>query len=138
VKYEKYRCDAEDAMGCTQRKLPLDEWPEAAQVVNEAGSNLWLRFGEELLRARDISQEIERLGKGKYARGSILPSDYCYNLINKAPFSFRYPVFEWVERGKYTYLGPNYNYVGPILWKGRQVGEWKSGVCDVWEDPRNY
>jgi hypothetical protein len=120
--------------------LPLNEWPEAAQVVNEAGKNLQLRLGEELLTAGDIQREIARLGP--YARGSILPADYCYNRINKAPYSFHFPVFEWVERGKFRYLGPNYNYTGSIFWKPRgeserKVGEWKSGVCRLWKDPRS-
>jgi hypothetical protein len=123
--------------------VPLaNEWPDAAQVVNRAGKNLKPRFGGGLLTTKDIQQEIEFLSKGKYKKGNILPSDYCYNLINRAPVSFRFPVFEWVEWGKYRYLGPDYNYTGPILWKPRgeserKVGEWESGVCRLWEDPRN-
>jgi hypothetical protein len=126
--------------------LPLKEWTEAAQFANEAGKNLQPRFGGELLTAKDIQREIERLSKGKYKRGNILPADYCYNRINKARYSFRFPVFEWVERGKFRYLGPDYNYTGPVLWKprgeaerqiGEWIGEWKSGVCCLWEDPRN-
>lgn len=120
--------------------LPLNEWPQAAQVVNKAGKYLQMQLGEELITAEDISQEIVRVSE--FARGSLLPADYCYNRINKAPYSFRFPVFQWVERGKYRYLGPGYDYTGPILWKPRgkperKVGEWKSGVCRLWEDPRN-
>jgi hypothetical protein len=120
--------------------LPFGEWPKVAQIVDQAGKNLKVRFGEEPLRAEDIQREVKRLGE--YAKGSVLPADYCYNRINKAPYSFRYPVFERVERGRFIYLGPHYNYTGPIFWKPQgapegQVGEWKSGVCRLWKDPRN-
>ena len=127
-------------MGCTQRKLPPNEWPKAAQVVNKAGENLKERLGEELITAADIQREIVSIGP--YKKDSILPADYCYNRINKAPYSFRFPVFKWVERGRFRYLGPYDNYTGPIYWKPRgeperKVGEWKSGVCCLWDDPRN-
>jgi hypothetical protein len=124
----------EDVMSCKKHGILVNRWPRAARIVNEAGRNLQAQSGEELLKAKDIQQEIVRLGG--FARGSVLPSDYCYNRINKAPYSFCYPVFEWVERGKYRYLGPNYDYTGPILWKGKQIGEWKCGACNLWEDPR--
>jgi hypothetical protein len=119
---------------------PSDEWPKVARIVDRAGKNLKLRFGEEPLTAEHIQREVERLGG--FAKGAIIPADYCYNRINKAPNAFRYPVFERVERGKFIYLGPHYNYTGPIFWKPRgaperQVGEWRSGVCHLWEDPRN-
>ena len=119
---------------------PLSKWPEVARHVNQAGKNLKRRFGEKLLRTEDIEREVRSLGG--YARGNVLPTDYCYNRINKAPVSFCYPVFEWVERGRFRYLGPHCNYTGPILWKPRGaperiVGEWKSGVCHLAEDPRN-
>lgn len=128
----------EDAVNSAQRELSRNKWTRAAEIVNKAGKNL-SKSGEDLLETKDIGREIERLGG--FAKGAILPADYCYNRINKAPYSFRYPVFEWVERGKYRYLGPNYNYTGPIFWKPRgaserQVGQWKSGICDLWEDPR--
>jgi hypothetical protein len=118
---------------------PLADWPEVAHVVDQAGKSLRPRPGEKLLRTGDIQREIERLGG--YTKGAIAPTDYCYNRVNKAPGSCRYPVFEWVKRGKFRYLGPNYAYSGPIFWKPqggreRQVGEWKSGACTLREDPR--
>jgi hypothetical protein len=127
-------------MGCTQRKVLLDEWPKEARSVDQAGKNLQLRPGEELLTTENIEREIERLGTA--SGDNVRPTDYCYNRINKDPRSCRHPVFEWVERGKFRYLGPDYNYTGPVLWKPRgeaerQIGEWKSGVCCLWEDPRN-
>lgn len=118
-----------------KHRPPLSEWPKEAQFVNQAGKNLQLRLGEELLTTEDIQREIERLGRP--SGENVRPTDYCYNRINRDTRSCRHPVLEWVEWGKYRYLGPNYNYTGPILWKGKQVGEWKSGVCDLWKDPRN-
>jgi hypothetical protein len=70
--------------------------------------------------------------------GSIIPSDYCYNLINQAHFDKRstqfevregnkYLIFEQLDRGQYRYLGPNANYTGDIIWRGEKVGRWKNG-----------
>ncbi len=119
---------------------PFNDWPEVARIVNQAGKNLKLRFGDRLLGKEDIEREVEFLGG--YTRGGVLPTDYCYNRINKAPSSFCYHVFEWVERGRFKYLEPHYDYTGPILWKPRRApekkaGEWVSGVCHLAEDPRN-
>jgi hypothetical protein len=128
------------AMGSTQRKTSFDEWPRAARIVNEAGRNLRIRLGDVVLSRHDIDQEIARLGEGEYQPGAIQPQDYCYNLINRAPYSFCYPMFEWVDQGQYKYLGPNYPYTGPIFWRPvegeRQVGEWKDGDCYLRKDPR--
>jgi hypothetical protein len=106
----------------------------AAKIINEAGRKLQAQHGDLPLETNDIDQEVMRLGSYHYH--SVPPSDYCYNLINKAPSSVRFPLFEWIERGKYKYLGPGHNFTGPILWKGKQVGEWKSGIFALWEDPR--
>lgn len=52
-------------------------------------------------------------------RGSIIPSDYCYNLTNKGktddPILAEFKMFEWISRGKYKYLGENYPYTGLIV-----------------------
>lgn len=52
-------------------------------------------------------------------RGSIIPSDYCYNLTNKGkindPILAKFNIFEWISRGKYKYLGENYPYTGLII-----------------------
>jgi hypothetical protein len=127
-------------MDSIQRKVPLDEWPKEARLVDQAGKNLQLRPGEELLTTEDIQREIKRLGRASGC--NVRPTDYCYNRINKDPRSCRHPVFKWVELGKFRYLGPNCDYTGSILWKPigepeRQVGEWKSGVCYLECDPRN-
>lgn len=112
---------------------------ETARIVEEAGRNLQSKYGEEPIPTSVIQREIERLGS--YAKGSILPSDYCYNLLNSSPCSFKHPVFIRTERGRYKYVGPNYPYTGAIFWKPqnrkeRQVGRWNAGKCILDEDPR--
>jgi len=51
--------------------------------------------------------------------GSIIPSDYCYNMANKGKLADasleKFNIFEWISRGKYRYLGENYPYSGLVL-----------------------
>jgi hypothetical protein len=68
-------------------------------------------------------------------RTCIIPSDYCYNMIN-AGISFDFQIFEFLGEGRYKYLGPNYPYIGPIYWKDVQVGKWEEGTYQLWRDPR--
>jgi len=74
---------------------------------------------------------------------SVIPSDYCYNLINVTlPFDFH--IFESLTpgEGRYRCLGPNYPYTGPIYWKSRhegmweEVGRWEEGTYQLRRDPR--
>ena len=67
---------------------------------------------------------------------SIIPSDYCYNIINKAPFSFSTHLFEFLGAGSYKCLGEKYPYNGDIHWKGEKVGHWKNGKPILIKDPR--
>lgn len=106
----------------------------AASNIDQAARNLIDSLGDSPLRAEDIKNEICRISD--YSHHSILPSDYCYNLINKGLTSFRFHIFEWLVLGQYKYLGPGYKYSGPIFWKGRIVGNWESGRYLLWEDPR--
>ena len=75
-------------------------------------------------------------------RTSVIPSDYCYNRINKdnaKKFDFNY--FEWLDYDQYFCLGPNHPYTGTIYWrpqneiKDRPVGKWKDGAFQLWEEP---
>jgi hypothetical protein len=80
------------------------------------------------------SSKVKELLKVKYGinESSVIPSDYCYNRIN-AGIKFDKHIFEYIERGKYKYLGENYSYTGLIFSKptgqGKEiiVGEWKNG-----------
>jgi hypothetical protein len=115
-------------------EAPNYNWTRAAEIINQAGKNWQAQRGDNAIETKDIDKEVSRLGD--YSFHSVPPSGYCYNLINKGPSSFHFPLFEWLDLGKYRYLGAGYNYSGPILWKGRKVGEWKSGRFSLWEDPR--
>lgn len=116
-------------------KLPFYDWTMAAVLINEVGKKLQSEHGETPLAKSEIENEI--LTYGIYKPHSLFPSDYCYNLINQSKVSFRFPLFVWVKRGKYLYVGPYFPYSGPILWKGQQVGEWKNGQYALWKDPRD-
>lgn len=115
-------------------KLPYYDWTMAAVLINEVGKKLQRAHGEKPLKKSEIEDEI--LSYGIYQPHSLFPSDYCYNLVNKASGSFRFPLYIWLRRGYYLHAGPYFEYTGPILWKGKQVGEWKHGEYNLWEDPR--
>jgi hypothetical protein len=78
-------------------------------------------------------KDINTLVKIAYSKSeeSILPSDYCYNLINKDikyDFEKRAHFFEYVKRNAYKYIGENAPFSGKILWKNKYVvGEWQNG-----------
>ena len=106
-------------------ETPTYDWTRAAETINEAGKKLQAQRGDVVIETKDIDQEVCQLAS--YHNHSVPPSDYSYNLINKASSSFRFPLFEWLERGKYKYLGPGFRCTSPILWKGKKVGEMKNG-----------
>jgi hypothetical protein len=87
---------------------------------------------------RFLREEIIDLVVNTYPgtnRSSVIPSDYCYNLIN-ATLPFDFHIFESLGEGRYKCLGPNDPYTGPIYWKGEQVGKWEEGTYQLWRDPR--
>ncbi len=116
------------------------KWTRIAETLDEVGRHIQKKYGDESIPRSIIEGELEI--KGNYAPGSVHISDYCYNLINKASYSFVFPLFVRIERGKYRYIGPNYKYTGPIYWTPsggieKQVGMWESGTCKLENDPRN-
>ena len=81
--------------------------------------------------------EIKRMVHEQYGtlEHSIIPSDYCYNRINKDT-SRQKPIFEHVETGYYRYLGINYKFSGPHYQKPQhqemeQIGEWQDGILTL-------
>lgn len=71
-------------------------------------------------------------------KNSITPGDYCYNRTNNGIDFNKYPhIFEFLNNGKYKYLGANYNYTGEIIHNARGskeekvVGYWKNGKCNL-------
>ena len=117
----------------------LQHWPRMVQTVNEAAAHLHPQYGDDGIPSDVLKREIERIGG--YGRDSVIPSDYCYNVINRASFSFRHWVLIRVRRGRYKYVGPDHAFDGPVMWKPkqeaeRQVGIWSGGVCRLEFDPR--
>ena len=117
----------------------VQKWPKMAQVVNQAAQELRMQYGDDI-PADAIMRNCERIGG--YRRDSVLPSDYCYNVINKAEFSFQYLVLVRMGRGRYRYVGSGAHYYGAVMWKPnqeaeRQVGEWTDGECTLDFDPRH-
>jgi len=107
---------------------------DAACAVYETAKILQERRADGVFTTAEFQDLISRISD--YKRGSILPSDYCYNLINKWTDSFRFPMLEWEERGRYRFLGLDYSYNGDVFWKGEKVGTWRDGSCTLFHDPR--
>jgi len=113
---------------------PRYHWNKAAETIKQAGENLRDRLGDRPFSKTEINGEVLKLSD--YAPNSIYPSDYCYNMLNKYPGSFEFPLFEQIQHGFYRYLGPSYKYSGIICWKGKPVGYWKEGRYRLERDPR--
>jgi len=83
-----------------------------------------------LLSTAEIAEEM-RVAFST-TRTGVLPSDYCYNVWN-LPIRRRRYLFELVEKEVYRYLGPDYPYSGPMVWRPRNggpevvVGQWSAG-----------
>lgn len=69
---------------------------------------------------------------------SIILSDYCYNRINDGIMFDRH-IFEYIEQGRYKYLGENHPYTGIVIHKPKGskdefiVGEWDNGKLTMYE-----
>ena len=84
----------------------------------------------EVKTTAEIKKKVSRIYGTEY--GSIIPSDYCYNITNKDPQSYitdgNPRLLEQVKRGYYRYLGLNYKYNGVVTHKKIPVGEWVNGI----------
>jgi|GEM_PF-2144004 hypothetical protein len=88
------------------------------------------RFGETLT-GKQIKDMIEA-AYPETNRDSVIPSDYCYNKVNKDIRSCKFYYFEYlrdVRRGdpQYKVLGADFDYEGHIYWNDEIVGEWIKG-----------
>lgn len=71
-------------------------------------------------------------------KGSIIPSDLCYNRVNKnIDITKSNKLFEYIGGSSYKYLGPNYPYTGDVYAKKKnsdeevKVGSWNNGEYKV-------
>jgi hypothetical protein len=67
--------------------------------------------GEEFSRSEIIDMIVEEYPGTN--RTSLIPSDYCYNIINKG-IPFQQHIFDYLGHGRYRYLGQDYEYTGLI------------------------
>src|SRR5450830_264174 len=103
-----------------------------ADVLEHAGKKLRAQYGDKAIPRKEIVEEACK--NSKYTESSILPSDFCYNCLNKDPVSasMSNAMFVKVDRGWYEFLGRGQSYSGEVTWtpKGksaRPVGEWVDG-----------
>ena len=92
------------------------------EIVSEYGIHYKISLKElyELLGARFQTKN-----------GSIIPSDYCYNRVNKGiDFGKKPHLFRFLGDGEYECLGENYPFTGEVYNANNEtvVGTWKNGV----------
>lgn len=87
----------------------------------------------ETFTTQKIKELILTATNYKYHPDSIIPSDFCYNRINKG-IDFKLHLFEYKRRGFYIYRGEN-KYRNEDVWakikrnsKDIKVGKWQNGT----------
>ena len=108
-------------------KMTIDEQMKIVvkEIISEHGEHYTISLKElyELLGARFGTNS-----------GSVIPSDYCYNRVNKGiEFNKKPHLFRFLGDGMYECLGENYSFTGSVYsyQKGSteeiEVGYWKNG-----------
>jgi hypothetical protein len=97
--------------------------PTIKEKVIEVFNN---RLGDIFLREEII--DLVSINYPGTNRSSVIPSDYCYNMVN-AGINFNFHCFESLgeREGKYRCLGLTYPYTGTIYWNLIPVGQWNRG-----------
>jgi len=80
------------------------------------------------------TDQIKSMVAEKYNtnRGSIIPSDFCYNRLNKGSRSYYF--FERIQHGQFKFIGENFSYTGDIFARPKgtnediKVGYWENGI----------
>lgn len=105
-------------------KMTIDEQMRTvvSEIISEYGAHYKISLKEfyELLGARFQTNS-----------GSIIPSDYCYNRVNKGiDFQKKPRLLKFLGEGMYECLGENYLYSGDVenAADGAVVGSWENGV----------
>ncbi|MFH1595993.1 MAG: hypothetical protein ABIG94_06465 [Pseudomonadota bacterium] len=96
------------------------------------------RIGEEFDRGEIIDLVVNKYPETN--RGSVIPSDYCYNMVNTG-INFNIHFFESLgeREGRYRCIGQYKPYNGSIYWKPigatcEQVGDWEAGRFRLWDN----
>lgn len=101
------------------------------------------KITEELISQNGIgyrisSQELKDRICARFGtnRSSIIPSDYCYNRVNKGIEFPRKPprLFEFLGDGMYECFGKNYLYDKPVY--AHPKGSKSEFVVGIWENGR--
>jgi hypothetical protein len=87
---------------------------EIALALEKAGESLAKRFGTDIPK-KAIVKFVVNLTACK--KGSVLPSDHCYNRTNNGVKSppHNYALFLWIRRGIYRFVGHGYQHVGTVI-----------------------
>ena len=104
-------------------KMTIDE--QMRRIVTELVSEYGVHYRVSL-------KELYELFAVRFQTniGSIIPSDYCYNRVNKGIDFHRKPrLFNFLGDGMYECLGENYLYTGNVenASDGTVVGSWENG-----------
>ena len=105
-------------------KMTLDE--QMQKIVYELVSEYGTHYEISL---QDLYQLLGSRFGTNY--GSIIPSDYCYNRVNKGVEFDRKPrLFKFLGDGMYECLGEKYPYSGPV--EAKPIGEKNTIVVGSW------
>ena len=100
------------------------------KLTIEQVKNVFLNipYGTELNRT-----QIVEMVTNLYGKMEVIPSDYCYNRVNKDPASVEHPrLFEMVGNGVYVCLGEDYPYNKPMY--TQPTGTKNEIVVGIWEN----
>lgn len=91
------------------------------------------RFGTD--NVMDVDEVLATAGMAD-KKGSILPTDYCYNRYNNGLGDFKGPhLFEYTDDRKFRVLGENYPYSGNVMHQPKGGPEY---IWGHWIDGRLY
>ena len=103
-------------------------------IYNKLKNSIIDKIGSILERNEIIQETIYKYPDTNIS--SILPSDYCYNRINKGIKHYKH-LFEYLGNGKYKILGENFKYTGNIYTKPKgekidiKIGQWINGQKEI-------
>jgi hypothetical protein len=106
---------------------------KVVETLERVGRRLHARYGDQPIpRSELVKQVADECGCSK---GSVLPSDHCYNRTNNGIRLENTPMFIHVgneKSGLYQFVGVDHAYTGPLYHypqddTPRQVGEWVAG-----------
>lgn len=133
VNYEVVEANLDDKYVVFEKKRSFDKMTIDEQmriIVNEIISTYGLHYKISL-------RELYELLSARFQTnsGSIIPSDYCYDRVNKGIDFHKKPhLFKFLGDGMYECLGENYSFNGSVLTLERgakdevEVGSWENGV----------